>query len=69
MIQDEMVRVTNQTEYIYISIILKYQFQRSSRVIFLQITSHIYFKLTHCTPISSVQTTSRSQTTPPHIDG
>jgi hypothetical protein len=30
---------------------LKHQFQRSSRVIFLQITPHIYFKLIRCTPI------------------
>jgi hypothetical protein len=30
---------------------LKHQFQRSLRVIFLQITSHSYFKLICCTPI------------------
>jgi hypothetical protein len=30
---------------------LKHQFQRSSRVIFLQITSHSYFKLICCTPV------------------
>jgi hypothetical protein len=30
---------------------LKHQFQRSSRVIFLQITPHSYFKLIRCTPI------------------
>jgi hypothetical protein len=30
---------------------LKHQFQRSSRVIFLQITPHSYFKLICCTPI------------------
>jgi hypothetical protein len=29
---------------------LKHQFQRSSRVIFLQITTHSYFKLICCTP-------------------
>jgi hypothetical protein len=45
--------------YIYIFILyLKHQFQRSSRVIFLQITPHNYFKLTRCTPIDG-QTASR----------
>jgi hypothetical protein len=37
---------------------LKHQFQRSSRVIFLQITPHSYFKLTRCTPIDG-QTAAR----------
>jgi hypothetical protein len=32
---------------------LKHQFQRSSRVIFLQITPHSYFKLICCTPIDA----------------
>jgi hypothetical protein len=32
---------------------LKHQFQRSSCVIFLQITLHNYFKLIRCTPIDS----------------
>jgi hypothetical protein len=31
---------------------LKHMFQRSSRVIFLQITSHSYFKLIRCMPIN-----------------
>jgi hypothetical protein len=34
---------------ISISIILKHQFQRSFHIIFLQITTYIYFKLTCCT--------------------
>lgn len=54
--------------YIYISI-LKHQFQQSSCITFLQITPHIYFKLTRCTPVPSAQPTSTSQNTPPHIDG
>jgi hypothetical protein len=37
---------------------LKHQFQRSSRVIFLQITPHKYFKLIRCTPKDS-QTAAR----------
>jgi hypothetical protein len=37
---------------------LKHQFQRSSRVIFLQITPHSYFKLIHCTLIDG-QTAAR----------
>jgi hypothetical protein len=39
-----------QAIYIYIYTILK-TFQRSSRVIFLQITPHSYFKLIRCTHI------------------
>jgi hypothetical protein len=46
-----------------------HQFQLSFHVIFLQIISHVYFKLTHCMPALSAQPTSTSQTTPPHIDG
>jgi hypothetical protein len=38
---------------------LKHQFQRSSRVIFLQITPHSYFKLICCTP-------TYDQTAAPH---
>jgi hypothetical protein len=38
---------------------LKHQFQRSSRVIFLQITPHSYFKLICCTPTDD-------QTAAPH---
>jgi hypothetical protein len=37
---------------------LKHQFQRSSHVIFLQITHHSYFKLICCTPIDG-QTAAR----------
>jgi hypothetical protein len=37
---------------------LKHQFQRSSCIIFLQITPHIYSKLIRCTPIDG-QTTAR----------
>jgi hypothetical protein len=48
---------------------LKHQFQRSSRIIFLQTTPHIYFKLTHCTLVPSAQPTSTVQNTPLHIDG
>jgi hypothetical protein len=43
--------------YIYI-LYLKHQFQLSSRVIFLQITPHIYFKLIRYTPIDG-QTAAR----------
>jgi hypothetical protein len=49
--------------YIFIFTILKHEFQRSFHIIFLQISPHIYFKLTRCT-----QSASTSQTTPPHID-
>jgi hypothetical protein len=38
-------------------IYLKHQFQRSSRVIFLQIISHSYFKLTRCTSIDGQMVT------------
>jgi hypothetical protein len=34
---------------------------------FLQITPHIYFKLTCCTSVRSAQPISTSQNTPPHI--
>ena len=37
--------------YIYTILYLKHQFQRSSRVIFLQITPHSYFKLIRRMPI------------------
>jgi hypothetical protein len=63
------MRPNTNTLKIYIYTILKHQFQRSFHVIFLQITSHIYFKLTCCTHVPSAQPTSTSQTTPPHIDG
>jgi hypothetical protein len=46
----------NQQKYMFlvVSILyLKHQFQRSSCVIFLQITPHSYFKLIRCTPINS----------------
>jgi hypothetical protein len=46
--------------YVYI---LKHQFQLSFFVIFLQITPHIYFKLTHYTPVPSAQPTYMYQTT------
>jgi hypothetical protein len=36
-----------------LELLLKHQFQRSSCVIFLQITSHSYFKLIRCTFIDS----------------
>jgi hypothetical protein len=43
--------------------------QWSFCVILLQITPHIYFKLTCCTVVPSAQPTSTTQTTPLHIDG
>jgi hypothetical protein len=43
----ESIRILLDNSILY----LKHQFQRSSRVIFLQITPHGYFKLIYCTPI------------------
>jgi hypothetical protein len=39
--------------FLYFYTILKHQIQRSSRVIFLQINPHSYFKLTRYTPLDS----------------
>jgi hypothetical protein len=54
----DQIAFTTQHELSKSILYLKHQFQRSSRVIFLQITSHSYFKLIRCTPIDG-QTTAR----------
>jgi hypothetical protein len=46
VIYNEIIVVVSSILY------LKYQFERSSRVIFLQINPHNYFKLIHCMSIN-----------------